>query len=88
MSYVYGLVDINNAYCSCETLFAPKLKGRPEAKALGLKMSTPYFQVKDFFEANGGVWRPSNFALYLDLTQRFEDIIADMVPHYSRYSID
>ncbi|MBP8852854.1 MAG: translesion error-prone DNA polymerase V subunit UmuC [Moraxellaceae bacterium] len=104
MSYVYGLVDINNAYCSCETLFDPKLKGRPlvvlsssqgcivarspEAKALGLKMSTPYFQVKDFFEANGGVWRPSNFALYLDLTQRFEDIIADMVPHYSRYSID
>ncbi|EPH2509939.1 DNA polymerase V subunit UmuC, partial [Acinetobacter baumannii] len=51
---VFALADINNAYCSCERVFNPKLNGKPliilsnndgcaisrsdEAKALGIKM--------------------------------------------------
>ncbi len=56
-----ALVDVNNFYVSCERVFAPKLKNRPvvvlsnndgcviarseEAKAFGIKMGTPYFQI-------------------------------------------
>ena len=51
---VWGLADINSAYCACEQLFNPKLRNKPvvvasnndgcvvarspEAKALGIKM--------------------------------------------------
>ena len=50
----FALIDGNSSYCSCERVFAPKLKGRPavvlsnndgcavarasEAKALGIRM--------------------------------------------------
>ena len=60
---MFGLVDCNNFYVSCERVFQPRLEGRPvvvlsnndgciisrsaEAKALGLKMGEPYFQVKE-----------------------------------------
>lgn len=56
-----ALVDVNNFYASCETLFEPSLAGRPlvvlsngdgcvvarsaEAKALGVQMGTPWFQL-------------------------------------------
>ena len=60
---VYGLVDCNNFYVSCERVFNPKLEGRPaivlssndgcaiarsaEAKELGVKMAQPLFQFMD-----------------------------------------
>jgi DNA polymerase V len=60
---MFGLVDCNNFYVSCERVFQPRLEGKPvvvlsnndgciisrsaEAKALGLKMGDPYFQVKE-----------------------------------------
>ncbi|MGL4931828.1 MAG: protein UmuC, partial [Aeromonas sp.] len=66
-----ALVDVNNFYASCERLFRPDLRGRPlvvlsnndgcvvsrsyEAKALGIKMAVPYFQIREQFEARGGV---------------------------------
>ena len=59
---MYALVDANNFYVSCERLFRPELNSRPvvvlsnndgcaisrsnEAKALGIKMGVPYFQIK------------------------------------------
>ena len=58
---MFGLIDGNNFYVSCERVFDPKLRGKPtvvlgnadgcaiaispEAKALGVKMGTPIFQV-------------------------------------------
>lgn len=70
-----ALVDVNNFYASCELLFRPDLKGRPivvlsnndgcvvarsaEAKALGIKMGVPYFQIRQFFEAMGGFGSPA-----------------------------
>ena len=56
----FALVDCNSFYASCESLFDPKLRGRPivvlsnndscvvarskEAKALGVLMGAPAFQ--------------------------------------------
>lgn len=59
---MFGLADVNSFYASCETLFRPDLRGRPvvvlsnndgcviarsaAAKALGIKMGAPWFQIK------------------------------------------
>ena len=60
---MYGLVDCNNFYASCERVFNPTLNGKPvivlsnndgcviarsnEAKALGIAMGAPAFQIKE-----------------------------------------
>ncbi|HHQ4645108.1 TPA: translesion error-prone DNA polymerase V subunit UmuC [Aeromonas veronii] len=104
MSKLIALVDINNAYASMERLFRPDLKGRPivvlssndgnvvarsaEAKAMGIKMGVPYFQIRSMFEAQGGVSFSSNFALYGDMSARFMAVVGGMVSEYSPYSID
>lgn len=98
------LCDANNFYCSCESLFQPRLRGRPlvclsnndgaivarssEAKRIGVKMGTPYFKIREWFEAQGGVALSSNYALYGDMSGRFTSVIEDMVGSIERYSID
>lgn len=58
-----ALVDGNNFFVSCERVFNPKLAGQPvvvlsnndgcvvarsnEAKALGVKMCAPWFQLRE-----------------------------------------
>ncbi|AXB03947.1 translesion error-prone DNA polymerase V subunit UmuC [Aeromonas caviae] len=104
MPNAIALVDVNNFYASCERLFRPDLKGRPivvlsnndgcvvarsaEAKALGIKMGVPYFQIRQFFEAVGGVWFSSNYALYGDMSQRVMTTLEGMVPTVEVYSVD
>ncbi|MGS3141503.1 translesion error-prone DNA polymerase V subunit UmuC [Aeromonas sanarellii] len=104
MPRAIALVDVNNFYASCERLFRPDLKGVPivvlsnndgcvvarsaEAKALGIKMGVPYFQIRQFFEAMGGVWFSSNYALYGDMSQRVMSILEGMAPAVEVYSID
>ncbi len=103
-SCAVALVDVNNFYASCERLFRPDLKGRPivvlsnndgcvvarsaEAKELGIKMGVPYFQIRQFFEAMGGVWFSSNYALYGDMSSRVMSILEGMAPAVEVYSID
>ncbi|KFN19079.1 translesion error-prone DNA polymerase V subunit UmuC [Aeromonas bestiarum] len=103
-SCAVALVDVNNFYASCERLFRPDLKGVPivvlsnndgcvvarsaEAKKLGIKMGVPYFQIRQFFEAMGGVWFSSNYALYGDMSQRVMTILEGMAPAVEVYSID
>jgi DNA polymerase V len=41
-----------------------------EAKALGIKMGQPYFQIKDLCEREGVVAMSSNYALYGDMSRR------------------
>ncbi|MGN5160373.1 translesion error-prone DNA polymerase V subunit UmuC [Aeromonas dhakensis] len=104
MPTAIALVDVNNFYASCERLFRPDLKGRPivvlsnndgcvvarsaEAKAIGIKMGVPYFQIRQFFEAMGGIWFSSNYALYGDMSQRVMTILEGMAPAVEVYSID
>ncbi|MGU5721628.1 translesion error-prone DNA polymerase V subunit UmuC [Aeromonas hydrophila] len=104
MPTAIALVDVNNFYASCERLFRPDLKGRPivvlsnndgcvvarsaEAKAIGIKMGVPYFQIRQFFETMGGIWFSSNYALYGDMSQRVMTILEGMAPAVEVYSID
>jgi DNA polymerase V len=74
---MFGLVDGNNFYVSCERCFQPRLVGRPvvvlssndgaciarsnEAKDLGVKMAQPWFQVKHLQRTAGLMAVSANF---------------------------
>lgn len=99
-----GLLDCNNFYVSCERLFNPKLLQRPvvvlsnndgcviarsnEAKAIGIPMGAPYFEISKALKAAGGAAVSSNYALYGDLSDRVMQIIRSFVPKIEVYSID
>lgn len=99
----FGLIDGNAFYVSCERVFDPSLRGvpavvlgnadgcaialSPEAKALGLKIGTPIFQVPDGIRQQLHV-RSANFALYGDLSARIVTILRDLFPRVEVYSID
>lgn len=103
MSDAIALVDVNNFYASCERLFRPDPKGRPivvlsnndgcvvarsaEAKALGVRMAEPFFKIRKVYEAQGGIWFSSNYALYADMSQRVMSTLESMVPSIEVYSI-
>ncbi|WP_324044715.1 translesion error-prone DNA polymerase V subunit UmuC [Aeromonas caviae] len=104
MPNAIALVDVNNFYASCERLFRPDLNGvpivvlsnndgcvvsrSPEAKALGIKMAVPYFQIRELYEEQGGIWFSSNYALYGDMSQRVMTTLEGMAPTVEVYSID
>ena len=99
-----ALVDCDNFYASCERVFRPDLKKTPivvlsnndgcviarskEAKAMGIKMGVPWFQVKKKYLAQGGKVFSSNFPLYGDLSKRVMNILDGMVERIEIYSID
>lgn len=101
---MYGLIDCNNFYVSCERLFRPELQGRPvvclsnndgcvvsrsnEAKALGIPMGVPIFKIRDLVRREGVEVCSSNFTLYGDLSRRVMSIIRSFVPEQEIYSID
>jgi len=101
---VFALVDCNNFYVSCERVFNPKLKGKPvivlsnndgcavarsnEAKALGIKMGAPAFQIADLIKRHDIQVYSSNYALYGDMSDRVMNTIASFTPHIEIYSID
>lgn len=99
-----GLVDVNNFYVSCERLFQPKLNGRPvvvlsnndgvvvarsqEVKDLGVKMGTPWHQLRDKAKQAGIVHFSSNYTLYGDLSHRVMSVLSQFTPDQEIYSID
>ena len=101
---MYGIVDCDNCYVSCERVFRPDLEGKPvvvlsnndgcvvarsnEAKALGIKEGTPYYQVAEQFPQEKIAVFSSNYELYGELTSRVVSIIRQEAPAYFRYSID
>ena len=101
---MYGIIDCDNCYVSCERVFRPDLEGKPvvvlsnndgcvvarsnEAKALGIKEGTPYFQMQQQFKDQEIAVFSSNYELYGDLTSRVVMIISQEAPAYFRYSID
>lgn len=104
MSKYYAICDCDNCYVSCERVFRPDLEGRPvvvlsnndgcvvarsaEAKRLGIKSGTPFFQLAQLFPGVKIEAFSSNYELYGDLTGRVMSIIRDMSPWCFRYSID
>ncbi|WP_445940142.1 Y-family DNA polymerase, partial [Pseudomonas savastanoi] len=100
---VFGLVDCNSFYASCERVFRPDLAKVPivvlssndgcviarsyDAKPF-VKMGAPYFQIKDVLRQHGIQAFSSNFGLYGNLSQRVMAIIESMVPAVEVYSID
>ena len=101
---MFALVDCNNFYVSCERLFRPELHARPvvvlsnndgcavsrsnEAKALGVKMGQPYFELRDLEARHGLIACSSNYALYADLSGRVMRTLRTMAPRIEVYSID
>jgi DNA polymerase V len=59
-----------------------------EARALGIRMGQPYFQVRRELERQGVVVRSSNYALYADMSQRLMATLEPWVEALEIYSID
>ncbi len=103
-SEMFGLIDCNNFYASCERLFRPDLMNRPvvvlsnndgciiarsnEAKALGIGMGTPYFKQDALIRKHDVAVFSSNYPLYGDISQRVMDILMQLEPDVEIYSID
>ena len=101
---MYALCDCNNFFVSCERVFRPDLEGKPvvvlsgndgcvvsrsnEAKKLGIKMGTPFFQMEALAKKEGVTAFSSNFSLYGDLSSRVMSILAKHTPRLEQYSID
>lgn len=104
MKKVFGLVDCNCFYASCERVFRPDLRGKPvavlsnndgcviaaspEAKALDLILGKPYYQVEKLCREKGVAVFSSNYTLYGDLSRRVMRALAAFTPGMEVYSID
>lgn len=101
---MFGLIDGNSFYCSCERAFDPRLRKKPlvvlsnndgcvisrthEAKDLGLKMGEPWHLAKKRPEFRPIIVRSSNYALYGDMSRRMYQVLVDNAPRVEPYSID
>ncbi len=101
---MFALVDGNNFYVSCERVFDPGLRDQPvvvlsnndgcvvarsdEVKALGVKMGTPWFQLRDLAAAHGIRALSSNYSLYADMSSRMMAVLGTYSPEQEVYSID
>jgi len=99
-----GLVDCNNFYCSAERVFNPVLEHKPvvvlsnndgciisrsnEAKALGIKMASPLYQVMPYLKQKKVHIFSSNYQLYGDMSHRVMTSLNYFTPDVDIYSID
>jgi DNA polymerase V len=104
MRPLFGIIDCNNFYVSCERVFKPALEDKPvvvlsnndgniiarsyEAKRLGITMGMPFFKAKRLIEEHNVTWFSSNYALYGDMSRRVMDTINQFKPATEHYSID
>lgn len=103
-SLMFALVDCNNFYCSCERVFNPALRMAPvvvlsnndgciiarsnEAKAMGIAMGTPFYQVRAMLSRNKVAVFSSNYTLYGDMSRRVMMLLSEFTPDVCQYSID
>ena len=101
---MFGLADVNSFYASCEGVFRPDLRGQPivclsnndgcviarnaAAKALGIKMGVPWFQLKGTDLPTKIHVFSSNYELYASLSNRVMAHIEALAPRVEQYSID
>lgn len=99
-----ALVDVNNFYTACETVFRPDLQGQPvivlsnndgcvisrnpQAKAIGIKMAEPFFKIRELVERHQVQVFSSNYVLYGDMSRRVMTILEEFCPAVDQYSID
>lgn len=101
---MFGLIDGNNFYASCERIFRPEIRNLPvvvlsnndgcaiarsqEAKDLGIKMGEPYFKFKEIADKNNVQVFSANFVLYGDISNRVVNICRRYCQDVEVYSID
>ena len=101
---MFGLIDGNNFYVSCERAFDPTLNGRAvvvlsnndgcaiarsaEAKALGVKMGEVWHLSKRRHEFRDIIAKSSNYALYGDMSRRVYEVLTERFSRVEPYSID
>ncbi len=101
---IYALIDCNNFYVSCERVFDRRLAKRAavvlsnndgcvvarsnEAKALGIGMGVPVYQVREVIEKHGVEVYSSNYTLYGDMSRRVMSVLGRFAPEMEVYSID
>ena len=101
---MYGLVDCNNFFVSCERVFDPRLNGKMvvvlsnndgcviarsnEAKAAGIPMGCPAFKIKEYTDPRQVIQLSARHILYRDLSDRVMNIMGQEVENLQQYSID
>lgn len=101
---MYGLVDCNNFFVSCERVFNPALLGRPvvvlsnndgcavalsnEAKALGIGRGEPFFRIRERFGPSEVTVISGNHRLYGDMSRRVMSTLRSFVDDIEIYSVD
>ncbi|MEM1098591.1 MAG: Y-family DNA polymerase [Planctomycetota bacterium] len=99
-----ALVDANSFYASVEQVFDPDAARRPvvvlsnndgvvvaactRAKALGIDMFRPYFEIKHKLVGHNVKVFSSNYTLYHDMSMRLVDIYRQHAEEVEIYSID
>lgn len=99
-----GLVDVNNFYVSCERSFNQRIDNKPvvvlsnndgcviarsnEAKALGIRMGTPFFQLNELRQHHELSVFSSNYTLYGDMSARIMATLGRFVEEVEVNSID
>jgi DNA polymerase V len=90
-----AIVDCNSFYCSCERLFRPDLQHKPvvvlsnndgcivsrsdEAKAAGVGMAVPYFEINPLIQQHGISAFSSNYNLYGDMSWRVMETLRQLL---------
>ena len=101
---MWGLADCNNFFVSCERTRNPGLEGMPvvvlsnndgcvvarsnEAKALGIKMGQPAFQIRDIIRAGQVTALSGDHLLYRSISIRVHEIFRRYSPVSLDYSVD
>lgn len=101
---MFGLVDCNNFFASCERVFNPGLNGKPiivlsnndgcviarsqEAKDLGIPMGEPVYKIREVIKKGQVRVFSSNYVLYGDMSGRIMSTLASLAPEIEIYSID
>jgi DNA polymerase V len=103
MGEVFGLIDCNNFYVSCERVFRPDLEGKPvivlsnndgcavsrsaEARPW-VAMGDPVFKIREIIKREKISVFSSNYALYGSFSEKVTSTLLTMVPTIETYSID
>lgn len=101
---IFGLIDCNNFFVSCERVFRPDLETVPvvvlssndgcvvarsnQAKALGIPMGAPAFQYRPVFEQHHVTQLSANFELYGNISKRISQLLTQVTPRIEIYSVD